>query len=105
MPESPGLAACSSIVRTPGEGCSVGAVRKEEKRRDRLQSWPVLSYAILPPPPVFSDSEMLLEDRSGWPSFSQLVVVRGAQEMKHFSSTGSHSGTWQWTTVTEGWWN
>ena len=55
-------------------------------------SSPVLRH--VPPPPVFSDSEMLLEDRSGWPSFSQLVVVRGAHEMKHFSSTGSHSGTW-----------
>jgi hypothetical protein len=37
--------------------------------------------------PVFSEREMRLVERSGSPSFSQTVEVRGAQEMKHFSST------------------
>jgi len=59
VPESPGFAQWSSIVRTP----------------------------------VFSDKDMRLLESKGMPSFSQVVVVRGAQEMKHFSSAVLPSST------------
>ena len=43
--------------------------------------------------PVFSDKDMRLLESNGMPSFSQVVVVRGAHEMKHFSSAVLPSST------------
>ena len=49
--------------------------------------------------PVFSDKDMRLFESRGIPSFSQVVVVRGAQEMKHFSSAVLPSSTFFWLQI------
>ena len=51
------------------------------------------SQSVAPKIPVFSDKDMRLLESKGMPSFSQVVVVRGAQEMKHFSSAVLPSST------------
>ena len=81
VPESPGFAQWSSIVRTPivaMEMCEI--FRNCQTEASNL--------------PVFSDKDMRLLESNGMPSFSQVVVVRGAHEMKHFSSAVLPSSTY-----------
>ena len=65
------------------------------------------SQSVAPKIPVFSDKDMRLLESKGMPSFSQVVVVRGAQEMKHFSSAVLPSSTcffwliWNWSCLLE----
>ena len=49
--------------------------------------------------PVFSDKDMRLLESRGTPSFSQVVVVSGAQDMKHFSSAVLPSSTCEWIKI------